>query len=110
RELQRIFSFEWDRMKARKIVRDILETSRLLGTGIAQVYYDDDNNTVKGGKGGRYQGEIKIKQIDPASFYPDPNAFKIEDCEFIHLVRRRPISWVKKEFGVSDLEPSDNAN
>lgn len=110
KELQNIFKYVWDQMKARLTVRECLETSKLLGTAIAQVYYDDGNGTVKGGKGGKYQGEIKIKQIDPASFYPDPNAFRLEDCEFIHIVRRRPISWIEKEFGVSGIKPSDQSN
>lgn len=109
RDLAKIFRFEWDRMKARKHTRDILETSKLLGTGIAQVYYEDDGS-VLGGKGGKHQGVIGIRQIDPASFYPDPNAFRIEDCEFIHIVRRRPISWIEKEFGKKDIEPSDKAH
>lgn len=108
--LQDVFNFVWDQMKARLTVRECLETSKLLGTGIAQVYYDDGNGTVKGGKGGRYEGEIRIKQVDPASFYPDPNAFRLQDCEYIHIVRRRPIAWIEKEFGVSNIEPSDNAH
>lgn len=108
--LQQVFSFVWDQMKARMTVRECLETAKLLGTGIAQVYYDDMNGTVKGGKGGKYRGEIKIRQIDPASFYPDPNAFKLEDCEFIHIVRRRPISWVEKEFGKNNIKPTDQSH
>lgn len=110
RELQKIFGFEWERMKGRSATRDTLETSKLLGTGIAQVFYDDENSTVKGGEGGLYEGEIKLKQVDPASFYPDPNAFRLEDCEFIHIVRRRPVSWVEKEFGTSDISPSDQSS
>lgn len=109
KDLQKVVSFVWQQMKARMTVRDCLETAKLLGTAIAQIYYEDDG-TVKGGKGGKYQGEIKIKQIDPASFYPDPNAFRLEDCEYIHIVRRRPIEWVKKKFGVSDIKPSDHAH
>lgn len=110
KKLQKIVDFVWKQMKARKYTRAIIETSKLLGTGIAQIYYDDENGTVKGGEGGKYQGEIKMRQIDPASFYPDPNAFRIEDCEFIHLVYRRPISWVKKKYKVADIEPSDKAH
>src|SRR5690625_154646 len=109
RNLAKIFKFEWDRMKARKYTRDALETSKLLGTGIIQVYYEDDGS-VLGGKGAKHQGAIYMKQIDPASFYPDPNAFRIEDCEYIHIVRRRPISWIEKEFGKTNVDPSDRAH
>ena len=108
KELQKIFDFVWEQMRARYVVRECLETSKLLGTAVAQVYYEDDGE-VKGGKGGRYQGEVKIRQIDPGSFYPDPNAFRIEDCEYIQVVRRRPIKWIEKKFGVK-VKPSDNAH
>src|SRR6185437_4992891 len=68
KELQRVFEFIWDLVRARKTVRDALETAKLLGTAIVQVYYDDENGQVKGCQGGRYQGEIKVRQIDPANF------------------------------------------
>lgn len=109
-ELQDVFNFVWEQMRARSVVRDCLETSKLLGTSIAQIYYDDGNGTVKGGQGGKYEGELGIRQIDPGSFYPDPNAFRIQDCEFIHIVRRRPVSWVEKEFGVSNITPTDQSH
>lgn len=108
-KLQKVVNFVWDRMRARAVVRDILETAKLLGTGIAKIYYEDDG-TVYGGSGARYRGEIKIKQIDPAIFYPDPNAFRLQDCEYIHIVYRRPVAWVKKEFGISDIEAREIAN
>lgn len=104
KELQVIFDFIWQQIKARLTVRECLETAKLLGTAIAWVYFDDDNGQVKGGEGARYEGEIKMRQIDPANFYPDPNAFRIEDCEYIHVVFRRPIEWIKKQFNVSDLD------
>lgn len=110
KEMQRVFDFVWDQMRARSVVRDALETSRLLGTAIAHVYYEDGNGEVKGGEGARYEGEIKCQQIDPANFFPDPNAFRLEDCEYIHLVYRRPIAWVKKQFGISDIEAREMAN
>lgn len=109
KDLQKVFSFVWDQIKARKYTREALETSKLLGTGIIEIYYDTGNGQVKGGKGGRYEGEIKMRQIDSASFYPDPNAFRIEDCEFIHVRRRRPVAWVEKEFGVTDIKSSEDA-
>lgn len=110
KEMQKVIDFIWDKTKARMTVRDTLETAKLLGTGIVEIHYDDENGTVKGGKGGKYQGEVKLKQIDPASFYPDPNAFKIEDCEYIHLVYRRPVKWVEENFGVTNLKSSEQAN
>ena len=110
KELQKIVDFVWKQMKARSVVRDVLETSKLLGTGIAMVYFDYENGTVKGADGGRYQGEIKMRQIDPANFYPDPNAFRLEDCEYIHLVFRRPIKWVEKQFGVKGLKPTNRSH
>jgi len=110
KNLEDVFEFVWNKMKARKTVREVLETSKLLGTGIAQVYYDDENQEVKGGKGRRYQGEIKIKQLDPSVFFPDPNAFRMEDCEFINVSYQRPLDWVKAKFNISDLQANELSN
>lgn len=110
KQLEKVFSFVWDHMRARMTVRECLETSKLLGTAIAQVYYDDENGEVKGGKGGKYQGSIKMRQIDPGTFYPDPNAFRIPDCEYIHISRRRPLEWVKKKFGITDIQTQEIIN
>lgn len=104
-DLQKGYEFVWDKAGCRKVVREALETSKLLGTGIVQVYWDE-NTGVLGGTGGLYEGEIKVKQLDPASVYPDPTAFSIEDCQYIHVVERKPVEWLKKHplFGDSSLE------
>lgn len=103
--LQKIYEFVWDKTRSRKTVRECIETSKLLGTAIAQVYWDE-NTGVLGGTGGMYEGEIKVKQVDPANFYPDPTAFTIDDCQFIHIVERKPVEWLKKHpiFGSSEVE------
>lgn len=109
KKLQKVVDFVWKQMKARSTVRDALETSKLLGTGIVQVYFDYENGTVKGGKGGKYQGEIKMRQIDPGNFYPDPNAFRIEDAEYVFTKYRRPLAWVRKKFNNDKITASSDA-
>ena len=52
--------------------------------------------TVLGAEGMRYEGEIKVREIDPATFYPDPNAFCLEECEYIAVRERKPLAWLKK--------------
>lgn len=90
-----------DRIKMRKVVRENIETAKLLGTAIAQVYWNEDEegrmgSTILGDEGFYYEGEIGIREIMPSSFYPDPNAFSIEDCEYIFIRERKPLEWVKK--------------
>lgn len=100
-ELDQAFQYVWERIKARKVVRQNIETAKLLGTGIAHVYWNEFKegrlgSTVLGDKEYRFEGEICIREIEPASFYPDPNAFTIEDCSFIHIVERKSLEWIKK--------------
>lgn len=99
--LNKGFQHVWERIKARKVVRQNIETSKLLGPGIAHVYWDEAKEgrmgtTILGDEGFQFEGEIGLKEIDPASFYPDPAAFSIEDCRYIHVVERKPVEWVKK--------------
>ncbi|MER2141049.1 MAG: hypothetical protein ABS902_05350, partial [Priestia megaterium] len=114
------FQYTWERAKGRKVVRENLETSKLLGTAIAHVYWDENKEgrlgmTVQGDEGFQFEGDVCMKEIEPVSFFPDPNAFRIEDCQFIHVVERKPLDWIKKHpkfkgsFS-SDNEPSENNN
>jgi hypothetical protein len=102
-KLQQIYEFVWDKIKVKNSIRDAIETSRLLGTGITQVFWNE-NTGVMGGTNGLYEGEIGVKQIDVASFYPDPNAFRLEDCEYVHVVERKPVAWIKAQFNSNELE------
>lgn len=94
-KLQKIYNYEWKRIKCRKNVRDVLTTAKLLGTGIAHMYYDS-NTRVMGGKGKRFRGTIVAEEINPANFFPDPNAFRLEDCRFVHISMRKSFSELKK--------------
>lgn len=106
-ELQRIYEWVWKKVKASRVVRQNIETSRLLGTGIAHVYWHEDTG-VMGREGQYYEGEICIKELDPACFFPDPNADCIEDCQFIHLVEKKPRAWVESYFK-TDLSEAEAA-
>lgn len=100
RQLNKAYEDTMERIKARKIVRENIETAKLLGTGIAHVYWDEFHEgrmgaTVLGDEGFQYEGEIKLKEIEPSTFYPDPNAFTLEDCEYIFTKGRKPYAWIK---------------
>ena len=99
-EMQRIYEWVWKRVKARAVVRDNIETSRLLGTGIAHVYWDE-NTGVQGGNGALFEGEIRVKEIDPMNFHVDPNAYRLEDAAWVHVTEKRSRDWVESEFGVN---------
>jgi hypothetical protein len=100
-KLNKAYEDTFDRIKMRKLIRDNIETAKLLGTGVAFMYWNEEKEgrmgtTIQGDEGFQYQGEIEVRQIEPSSFYPDPNAFTLEDCEYIIVRERRPLSWIKK--------------
>lgn len=101
RMLNKAYEDTADRIKMRKTVRENIETSKLLGTAIAQMYWNEHTEgrmgtTILGDEGFQYEGEIGLREIQPTSFYPDPNAFTIEDCEYIFIRERKPLEWIKK--------------
>lgn len=94
KKLNQAFRFVWDRIKARKVVRENIETGKLLGDGIAHVYWNEFaegkmGSTIQGDEGYAFEGEIGIKEIDPSAFYPDPDAFSLQECRYIHIVERK---------------------
>jgi hypothetical protein len=99
RSFQKVYEWVWKKIKARSIVRDNIETAKLLGTAIAYVYWDE-NTGVLGGTNAAYEGEIRMKEIDPMNFHVDPNAYRLEDAEWVHVTEKRSRTWVEKEFDV----------
>jgi hypothetical protein len=100
RVMQQIYEWVWKRIKARKTVRENIETSKLLGTGIGYVYWDEMTG-VLGGTEAQYEGEIKTKEIDPMNFHIDPNAYRLEEAQWCHVTEKRPKKWVEQQFGIS---------
>lgn len=114
RLLDKAYQDTFDRIKARKVVRETIETAKLLGTAIAHVYWEESKegrlgSTVLGDEGFQYEGEIGIKQIEPSTFYPDPNAFRLEDCDFIIIRERKSKTWIKNKFQ-SETEEQKGTN
>jgi hypothetical protein len=98
--LDKAFQDTWDRIKGRRVVRQNIETSKLLGLGIAHVFWNESKegrmgSTVQGDKGYMFEGDIELREIDPANFFPDPTAFTLEDCRYIAVMERKSIDWVK---------------
>ena len=105
--LNKIYEFVWKKIKISSTLREIIGTSKLLGTGILHMFWNESG--VHGGKGTLYKGEIEVCQVEPSCFYPDPNAFTLEDCDYIHIVERKSLSWVKERFGKDAEESKQNA-
>jgi hypothetical protein len=116
-QLDKGFQYVWERIKARKVVRENIGTAKLLGNGIAHVFWEETKEgkmgtTVLGDKGYRYEGEIGVREIDPAAFYPDPTAFTLEDCRYIGIKERKSKDWVKNhpKFKVENLDDMESVN
>lgn len=78
--LQRFYEQLWDKLNLKYHILDVIRTSRLLGTGILYVGWDE--NYIGGTRGHLYQGEILIKPIEPSTFFIDPMAFTLEEANY----------------------------
>jgi hypothetical protein len=78
--LQRFYEQLWDKLNVKYHILDVIRTSRLLGTGILYVGWDE--NYIGGTRGHLYQGEILIKAIEPSTFFIDPMAFELEEANY----------------------------
>jgi hypothetical protein len=76
--LQRFYEQLWDKLNLKYKVLDVVRTSRLLGSGILYVGWDEAY--LGGTRGHLYQGEILIKEIEPSTFFVDPTAFNLEEA------------------------------
>ena len=76
--MQRFYEQLWDKLNIKYTLVDAIRTSRLLGTGILYVGWDE--NYIGGTRGHLYQGEILVKEIEPTTFFVDPKAFTLEEA------------------------------
>ena len=76
--LQRFYEQLWDKLNMKYHILDVVRTSRLLGSGILYVGWDEGN--IGGTRGHLYQGEILVKEIEPSTFFVDPTAFDLEEA------------------------------
>jgi hypothetical protein len=78
--LQRFYEQLWDKLNVKYQLLDAIRTSRLLGTGILYVGWDE--NYIGGTRGHLFQGEILVKEIEPSTFFVDPAAFDLEEAMY----------------------------
>jgi hypothetical protein len=78
--LQRFYEQLWDKLNVKYQLLDAIRTSRLLGTGILYVGWDE--NYLGGTRGHLFQGEILVKEIEPSTFFVDPSAFDLEEAMY----------------------------
>ena len=76
--LQRFYEQLFDKLNMKKHIAKVIRTSRLLGTGILYVGWDE--NYIGGTRGHLYQGEILVQEIEPSTFLVDPKAFSLEEA------------------------------
>lgn len=118
--LNKAYEDTFDRIKARKSIRESIECMKLLGTAITYMYWEEHaegrmGTTVLGDEGYHYTGEIRIMNIEPSNFFPDPNAFTVEDLDYAFIRMRKPKSWIdsnpkfKKDVKEEGFEVSDQA-
>jgi hypothetical protein len=78
--LQRFYEQLWDKLNLKYHILDVIRTSRLLGTGILYVGWDEAY--IGGTRGHLYQGEVLVKEIEPSTFFVDPTAFELEEAMY----------------------------
>lgn len=76
--LQRFYEQLWNKLNMKRHIAKVIRTSRLLGTGILYVGWDE--NYIGGTRGHLYQGEILVQEIEPSTFFVDPKAFELEEA------------------------------
>jgi hypothetical protein len=98
--LQKAYNHVWDRKKIGRVVRRAVDRSILQGTSIMYVYTDD---TAVGGKyfgegdqkNSLYKGDICVKRIPIGNFFPDPDAYSIEEAKWVEYTEVLPLNTIK---------------
>lgn len=68
----------------------IMEDAVVTGTGVAQVFWDDD---MEDG-----EGMVSVRMWHPEDFYPDPRYENIQDGRGCFKVTRTTVAWVEEHY------------
>ena len=100
--LQRFYEQLWDKLNVKYHILDVIRTSRLLGTGILYVGWDE--NYIGGTRGHLYQGEILVKPIEPSTFFIDPMAFSLEEANYCGTFIRTTEEAIMRDPSIEDKD------
>ena len=100
KNLQKAYEHVWAVEKVDRTIRRCIDRALLQGTSIAYVYNDD--TYVSGKYYGEedpdnhlYVGKICVKRIPVGNFFPDPNAYSLDECKYIEVTEVLPLKEVK---------------
>ena len=105
--LNMVVESEMERVKARKHVREAISISKLLGTAIVEVLWNEYTE-VKGSGDVQWEGEIELKLVPPQNFYIDPSASSIEEAQFIQIRELKPRDFVKNIHKMQNIDADGN--
>ncbi len=103
--LQRFYEQLWDKLNMKYKILDVVRTSRLLGTGILYVGWDE--GYMGGTRGHLYQGEILVKEIEPSTFFIDPTAFSLEEALYCGTYIRTTETHIMMDPTIEDKYKKD---
>jgi hypothetical protein len=103
--LQRFYEQLFEKLNLKYHITDVIRTSRLLGTGILYVGWDE--NYIGGTRGHLYQGEILIKPIEPSTFFVDPKAFSLEEALFCGTFIRTTKEHIMMDPSIEDAKKKE---
>jgi len=98
--LQKSYEQLWEKLNIRFKLLDVITTSRLLGTGILYIGWDE--NYIGGTRNHLYQGEIMITPIEPSTFFVDPQAFELEEALYCGTYTRTTVDHIKADTSIED--------
>jgi hypothetical protein len=99
-KLQKAYDHVWEVEDIPYTIRGIIDRGLLQGTAVAYVYNDDSYvggvyNAPFDPNNQLYTGKICVKRIPIANFFPDPDAYELNQCKFIEVTELLSLKQVK---------------
>lgn len=99
-KLDKGYRHVWEKERVPRTIRRNIDRVILQGTTIAYVYDDESyvgGKYIEGNKQGNqlFMGNICVKRIPNSRFFPDPDAYCIDECKYVEFTEDIPLSQVK---------------
>lgn len=75
--------------KIEELYKRVVRRGLTTNIGIVKVYWDQEESEL---------GDVKIDEINPNNFYPDPNGENVNDCNYIFIKKHISVLTLKKKY------------
>lgn len=98
KKLEDAIRYTADNSDLDEVKDDVIEAGLLHTTGFIKVTWDQNEMGGSAERGNAWVGKVKYSEVDPSNVYPDPKAYKIQDCRYFIVAVPKTLEYLRERW------------